>query len=143
MLLWTSENLKLIKAISYTKPIKLISNVASVKILTLPIKIEEGVPFGYNQSEINVLDINGEPISDKLVICLISSINEEKFNYRYSYVRQGFINKDIIKPFPGEYNDQILDPLSNEDGFNPILTNNDGMANFTETYFSVYGIIGE
>jgi len=78
-----------------------------------------------------------------LIICLIASINKQNFNYRYSSAKKGFINKDIIKPFPGKYDEDDLNALSAEESFVPILTNDKGIAQFSESFFSIYGIIGK
>ena len=127
---------------TYVTPIRLISNVSSVKILAIPQNIQEGVPFGENITQIQVFDSKGNPLPNKLVICLVASFNEQSFHYRYSSVKKGFLLKDIIKPFPGKYDAETLDPLSSRDVFVPILTNSQGYVDFSESFFSIYGMIG-
>ena len=145
-IIWAPSNIKnyyYYNVVTYLNPIKLITNVASVKIESTPTVIQEGEPFG-NSASIFVNDQDGHPLSNKLIICLIASINNQTLNYRYSYTKKGFLNKDIIKPFPGKYSQTTLDPLSSDQdqSFFPILTNNQGNAKFSETFFSVYGITG-
>lgn len=127
--------------VTYMNPIQIISNVASLKILSSPLIIQEGEPFGENNLKIQVFDNQSQPIPNKLVICLIASINDQYFNYRYGFSKRGYYNKDIIKPFPGKYDPNVLNPLTSDD-FQPIFTDSNGTVSFQETYFSIYGIIG-
>lgn len=127
--------------ITFMNPIKIISRVNSLKVLSFPSIVQEGQSFGKNNLMIQVFDNQSQPIPNKLIICLIASINNQNFNYRYGFSKRGYYNKDIIKPFPGKYDPKILNPLANAD-FEPILTDSNGTASFEETYFSISGIIG-
>ena len=142
--MWTPSLSAYLKANipTFVYPIRLMSNVRSVNILSIPSTIQEGEPFGYNQTQIQVLNNDGKPAIGKLVMCLIESLNGQKFNYRYSSSKKGYLIKDITKPFPGKYDSESLNPLSDKDIFFPIVTNNQGIAQFNESSFSIYGIIG-
>ena len=145
-LMWTPSSLSsYLKAgiPTFVSPIRLISNVGVVNIISQPSVIQEGESFGFNQSQIQVIDKQGKPISNKLVICLVAAINGKKFNYRYSSYKKGFLLKDIIKPFPGHYDFETLNPLSSADTFFPVFTDERGLVQFTEASFSIFGNLGE
>lgn len=145
-LIWSVSSLSPYQKIGikiYIPPIRLISNVGSLKIITLPTIIQEGIAFGPNNSKIQVFDNRGDPLTGKLVMCLIASMNSQVFNFRYSSAKKGFLNKDVIKPFPGHYGTASLNPLSDYEDLTLAFTNEQGVVEFDETSFSVFGQIGK
>jgi len=128
----------------YVKPIKLLTNVTSIKILQdLPANITEGVKFGANLTPvIQVFDDNGVPMEGKLIISLVCNYNGKDYPKRYIYVRKGYKSKRLLNPFPGIYNPDSDNPLSEFDPVNPILTNSNGIASLNDSYFSKYGPSG-
>lgn len=94
--------------------------------------------------EIKVLDKQGNGVPNKLVFASISYVNGP-LPFFYQNYRKGHLNKELIRPIPGVYHSDFLNPLSvGYEIFKPILTNSDGMVSFSnETLFSVYGAYGE
>jgi hypothetical protein len=83
------------------------------------------------------------PLENKLVFALISGYGLKKYNNRYRDVKIGYVNKDLIKPIPGRYQFNDLDPLSSDKSFFPVFTDKNGTVTFPDMYFSIYGPAGE
>ena len=127
----------------YVKPIKLLTNVTNLKILrNLPENVTEGVKFSNSTPIIQVLDKNGSPLSEKLVIALVCHFNGKDYPYRYVNTKKGYKSKKLLNPFPGIYNNDSGNPLSNVDPVIPIFTDENGTVSFNDSYFSQYGPSG-
>ena len=146
--LWYYPKPKFIELASlafYIKPIKLLTNVSSIKFIkNPPLNIVEGVKFGSNSTPIlQVLDTTGIPLSGKLVIALICNYEGKDYPKRYTNIRKGFKSKKFLNPFPGEYNSESNNPLSSVDPVIPLTTDSKGYVFFNESYFSKYGPSGK
>ena len=77
-----------------------------------------------------------------MVFAIISGFNKKKYNYRYTDVKLGFVNKELINPIPGRYQKNAIDPLATEKAFFPVFTDINGSVSFKDMYFSVFGPAG-
>lgn len=55
---------------------------------------------------------------------------------------QGYKNKKLICPVPGIYSENFNDPLSPDEPLIPYLTDENGVVEFNQLRFSVYGNAG-
>lgn len=128
----------------YVKPIKLNTNVTSLKFIrNFSSSIQETQVFGSNLTPIiQVLNLSNDPMAGKLVFALICNFNGEDYPKRYTNVRKGYQAKELLYPIPGIYSATANNPLSFDDPVIPILTNSKGYAFFNNSYFSDYGPYG-
>lgn len=77
-----------------------------------------------------------------MVFAIISGFNKKNYNYRYTDVRLGFVNKDLMNPIPGRYQINAFDPFSAEKAFFPVYTDINGTVSFKDMYFSLFGPAG-
>lgn len=62
----------------------------------------------------------------------------------HQYTRDiGSRNKDLLKPIPGKYHVNYTNPFLDEEVFIPLFTNESGIVEFKELFFSVYGPAGK
>ncbi len=62
----------------------------------------------------------------------------------YKYRRyDGTFNKELIKPIPGNYHFNYTDPFLEDDMISPYYTNESGIIEFKEMFFSIYGPAGK
>ena len=52
------------------------------------------------------------------------------------------MNKDVLRPIAGEYDEDFLNPLS-EKQFDPIYTNEEGIVKFQDLAFTTSGPAGQ
>lgn len=128
----------------FVKPIKLLSNATKINILkNIPSSIKEGVKFGSELTPIvQIIDNQGNNLTEKLVFINIHSFNGKKYPYRYVFEKKGFKSKEILNPISGVYNNESNNPLSSYDPVVPLLTDISGITFFNESYFSKYGPAG-
>lgn len=67
--------------------------------------------------------------------------NGDFLPYKYQRKTAGF-NKDLVKPIPGQYHLHYSDPFLDGDMLIPNYTNETGIIEFKELFFSVYGPAG-
>ena len=94
------------------------------------------------QPEITVLDENGKPLAGKLVVARIQVMNGDFLPSGYAKQRPGFKNKYLIAPVPGIYHKEFMNPLLDEDIYEPLLTDENGKVQFSELAFSQAGPAG-
>lgn len=68
--------------------------------------------------------------------------NGDILPYKYQRNDGGF-NKALVKPIPGTYNENYTDPFLQEDILIPFYTNDSGIIEFKELFFSIYGPTGQ
>ena len=68
--------------------------------------------------------------------------NGDVLPYKYQRSNGGF-NKALIKPIPGNYHVNYSNPFLDEDMMTPYYTNESGIIEFKEMFFSVYGPAGK
>ena len=74
-----------------------------------------------------------------MVFAYIEYENDEILPYGYRRKEKGYMNKDLLQPIPGLYQDDYKNPFLFNDTVIPILTNDTGHVVFTDLAFSVYG----
>ena len=89
------------------------------------------------------IDNNGIPLQNRMVIAKITTENGIMLPYGYRRKVPGYVNKYLIKPIPGIYDTNFLNPLSGSEPVIPILTDSNGYVQFQGMYFSQSGAPGE
>lgn len=94
------------------------------------------------QPEITVFDETGKPLAGKLVVARIHQMNGDLLPSGYARSKVGYRNKYLIGPVPGVYHKDFMNPLLDEDLYEPLLTNEEGKVKFNELAFSQAGPAG-
>lgn len=62
--------------------------------------------------------------------------------FRYKNQNRAERLKELIRPIPGSYSTSSDDPITSETVLVPLLTDQNGMVEFTQLAFSQYGAAG-
>lgn len=128
--------------ILYKYPIRILSDVSKLQLNSdISTKVEEGEVFKIPPT-VKVLNSAGAPLANKLVIVSIYMANNKILPYKYQRKTNGYNNKKLIKPIPGNYHDNYTDPFLAEQILKPIFTDSEGNVKFNETFFSKKGAVG-
>jgi hypothetical protein len=126
----------------YLPPVNLLTAVAQVVIVqNMPPLATEGRALPWNPV-IQVLDINNNPLPNRMVFAKLYSQNGFPYTYGYQRFNWAQLNKDLLQPIPGIYNTDFLNPLIQGELMIPILTDANGMVEFEGMHFSQYGPAG-
>lgn len=122
------------------RPLILSTETAKVEIIERPPEyVYEGKPFPI-QPIIRVLDKNGNPLANKLVVAVKVGAKGQNFPSNYAFDWSKVI-KELIYPIPGNYSENFTNPINSAD-FVPRLTNETGYVQFEKLGFNYAGITG-
>ena len=123
-------------------PLVMATTVSKVDVLIAPPdKAVEGVPFT-KQPRIRVLNKDGKPLKDKLVIAIKIGSKGEIDPPGYTLKTYGETVKQLIYPIPGTYSSRFTNPMYSYE-FLPRLTDANGYVTFEKLGFSTAGFSGQ